>query len=168
MKPSINTLNNALTYHLEGMYDAEKRLQKCIPGCLQWVSSRDLKGALKNYLESAADKRTKLKRIFSYLLAGPFGRKNEAIGKMLGEVEDISKYPSTPDLRDTILAASLKGITAYKVSAYSTAMAFAVELGLDEVTDLLGDIVDWEIDTDKALSKIILKGVNKKNGVAFG
>jgi ferritin-like metal-binding protein YciE len=96
------------------------------------------------------------------LLSGPFGRKNKAVDKMLKDAKDFSKMASTPELRDAILIASLQGINLYKISAYNTAVAFSSELGLDQVTELLAEVLAWEKNTNKALSKIALKGVNKK------
>ncbi len=162
MKPVLNDLNKALTYQLEGMYDAEKRLQKFIPGYVKLATSRALKAEFKNYLESTADKRTKLKRIFSYLLAGPFGRKNKAVDKMLKDAKDFAKFASVPQLRDVILIASLQDISQYKISSYTTAKAFAMELGLDQVFELLSEILAWEKNTNESLSKMALKGMTKK------
>lgn len=162
MKTTLNNLNETLAYLLEGMYDAEKKLLKVVPDCLHLVTSRALKSEIKKYVESAADKRIKLKRIFSYLLAGPFGRKNKVIDRMLKEAGNILKFTSSPEVKDAMLIGCLQAINHHKISAYGTAKAFSVELELQAVTDLLTEVLEWEKETDQALTKIALKEVNGK------
>ncbi len=162
MKPILNNLNEALTYHLEGMYDAEKKLQKSAPDYTNCVTSRALKSEIKKYFESARDKRIKLKRIFSYLLAGPFGRKSKVIDKMLKDVDNILKYASSPELKDAMVIPSLQAIIHYKIASYGAAKAFAIVLELETVTDLLEEVLELEMESDRALAKIAIEGVNGK------
>ena len=82
MKPLFNNLNEALTYQLEGLHDAEKKLQVAMREIIAQTNSDAIKKVFESYWASAGDKRTKLKRAFSYLLAGPFGKQSKAIGEM--------------------------------------------------------------------------------------
>jgi ferritin-like metal-binding protein YciE len=91
MKLEFKDLNEVLTYHIEGLYDAEKTLQKKISDLLTSVTSPELKSILLKFLENRADTRIKLKRIFSYLLSGPFKRRDKVINQMLIEATAISK-----------------------------------------------------------------------------
>ena len=58
----LTSLNEVLAFQLEGMYDAEKKLQHAIPLCLENIRLGTLKEEIKKYGELAAEKRTKLKR----------------------------------------------------------------------------------------------------------
>ena len=157
MKPLFNNLNEALTYHLEGLHDAEKKLQVAIPSAIAHANSTALKGVLENYVSSAGDKRVKLKRAFSYLLSGPFGKQSKAIGEMISELSTISKKTSTPEIKDALLGSCLSAIIHYKISGYSSAMSFALALELHPVADLISEMLEWESETKQALEKIMRK-----------
>lgn len=162
MKTKLNNLNDVLAYQLEGMYYAEKRLQKALPDCVNHATSSALKNEIKKYYESVRDKRVKLKRIFSYLLTGPFGRKNKMIEKFMEDESKILKYAKTSELKDAMIIANMQAISHYKISTYGTAKAFALTLELQKVVDLLQEILEWEKEADRAFTKVALKHVNEK------
>jgi ferritin-like metal-binding protein YciE len=162
MKATIKSLNEALAYQLEGMYYAEKKLQKILPDLFDVATSRILKDEIKKYLRSAQDKRLKLKRIFSYLLVTPFSVKNNVINEMLKDSAKILKLTKTKELKDTLLMGRLQSIANYKISSYETAKAFASILELQNVIDLLQEVVEWEQDTGQAFTKIVMRDVNEK------
>jgi ferritin-like metal-binding protein YciE len=161
MNTSFNNLNEALTYNLEGLHDAEKKLQVTLPKVITQTNSAALKGLLEKYATSAGDKRIKLKRAFSYLLAGPFGKRGKAIGEMISEFSFISKRSSTAEIKDALLGSCLSTIICYKIASYSSAMSFALALGLHPVADLISEVLEWERESDKALTKIMTKLSNR-------
>jgi ferritin-like metal-binding protein YciE len=161
MKPLFNTLNEALTYHLEGLHDAEKKLQIAIPNLMTHANSTALKEVLENYATSAGENRIKLKRAFSYLLAGPFGKESKAIGEMMAELSMISRKTSAPEIKDALLGSCLSTIIYYKISAYSSAMSFALALELHPVADLISEMLECEGSTNQALTKIMGKLSNR-------
>lgn len=162
MKPHFKDLNKALTYHLEGMYDAEKQIIDFIPGCVKHATSHALKDEIRKYGEMMADERVKLKRIFGYLLTGPYGRKATAVGEMLQDIKQFSKAASSAEVKDVVIIAGLQLLIHYKISAYGTGLAFAEQLGLDTAAELLAEMLDWEKATNKALSRLALGGLNQK------
>jgi ferritin-like metal-binding protein YciE len=162
MKTQINNLNDALAYQLEGMYYAEKTLQKLLPVCIEQTTSRALKNEIKKYLDSARDKRVKLKRVFSYLLTGPFGRKNKVMEGFLKDKERLQKCVKNSDLKDAILIGDLQAIAHYKISTYGTAKALAAALELQKVVDLLQEILEWEKEADNSFTKVGMKEVNER------
>lgn len=161
MKRTLENMNEALTFHLENMYDAEKMLQKKLADFLPHIVSPALKKEWTRYCESTPDKRLKLKRIFSYLLSGPFNRKNPSMEEMLKEMKEVSKMTKGP-LRDVMLIATMHQIIHWKIAAYGTARALAMVMELQTVTDLLEEIVQWEKEADAILSRIAEKHVNQK------
>ena len=166
MKPAIKDLNEALSYHLEAMYDAEKKLQKAMPELIPMLTSRQLKSELKKYLESSRDKRIKLKRIFSYLLVGPYNKKNKVIEEMLSEVFSILEY-TISELNDVLVMVRWQALVQFKISTYSSAKVTADFLDLKKVSDLLAEILAWEKETDHSLSIISLNILCKTSSLAL-
>jgi ferritin-like metal-binding protein YciE len=164
MKALLNNLNEALTYHLEALHDAEKKIQSTLPKLLARTTTPSLKKLLQDYVSEAGDKRTKLKRAFSYLLAGPFKRKNEVMGQLISDLR-TSQELSAKEIKDTMVAGGLKGVVQYKISCYSMAISVALQLELHSVADLLEEVLEWEKEAEAALIKAIPKiiaGASKK------
>ncbi len=160
MKPQLKTISQALTYQLEDMYDAEKKIQLSFKGLDKMLSSAPLREEVVRYLESAANKRLKLKRIFSYLLSGPYKKKNGIVSEFLAEIRGVFKVASPVLLKDSMFIASMQNLVHYKIAAYGTARAIAEELDLTTVANLLDQMLQWEKETDRALSRIAMQQVN--------
>lgn len=162
MKSSLKHLNEALAFHLEAMYDAEKKLQRGLAGAIALTKHAGLKAELKKYQSSSTDKRTKLKRVFSYLLAGPFKRKNPVIDAMLATVKAVSKVGGTPQLRDVMILTSVNELVQYKIAAYRTGLILADQLDLGTARDLLDEILQWEKESGNALGRIAITSIHPK------
>ena len=83
---------------------------------------------------------------------------------MLEETHDMLEYASTNSIRDAVMIGCIQTINHYKIAGYGTALAFAVDVKLNTVSDLLHEILEWEKETDRMLTKIALKEVNEKAG----
>jgi ferritin-like metal-binding protein YciE len=161
MKTQFKTKIDILTFILEGMYQAEKRLQDELPEAIELISSLSLKNEVRKYVERIPDKRLKLKRIFSYLLAGRFDRKNKIVDEMIEELKTNLQKSADYELNSLVAFINLKSILQYKISEYYVAKSIAIELDLDNVPELLAEILDWEKETERAIS-LSLKNVNSK------
>jgi ferritin-like metal-binding protein YciE len=67
---------------------------------------------------------------------------------------------TSPHLRDILAIGCLQNINAYKIAGYRSAYMFAVEMELDTPTDLLQQILEWEIDSSKTLSALAIEEFN--------
>ncbi|MBS1508384.1 MAG: DUF892 family protein [Bacteroidetes bacterium] len=165
MKAFIHDLNQALTYSLEGMYDAEKKLQQAIPGFSKNITSPDLKKALKSFGANRKDCRTKLKRIFSYLLAGPFQRKNTIMDQMIHEAALAFKLAPMNELKEVMFIEHLLTINHYQLSTYHQLKAKADFLELHAVSELLDEIITLQKETQHEL--IALCTITTRNVLQF-
>ena len=82
MKKLAN-LNELLAFQLEGMYYGEKELQHQLPSFSEGVRNPRLKEEINKYLERSIEKRSKLKRIFSYFLVPASKRINKVVEVLL-------------------------------------------------------------------------------------
>jgi ferritin-like metal-binding protein YciE len=162
MKTSLSNLNEALAFQLKGLYDAEKKLQKAIPPCSKNIASPLLKETIDKYYESSGDKIIKLERAFNYLMTEPTGRKNEVMEKMIEDTHHVLKYAATEQMRDVVLISCIQNINHYKISGYRTALAFAIELELTTVSDLLHEILEWENQAARSLANLAVNEINQK------
>ena len=162
MKTTLDNLTEALIFQLKGLYDAEKSTRRALRRCQSMVTSEALKEVLKKYAENTENKLIKLDRVFNYLMDEPEGRKNTAVNQMIDDTHTTLNCIVHADLKDAMLIACLQNINHYKIAGYGTARAFALELNLDTPGELLSDILKWEKETDRMLSKIALEEINLK------
>jgi ferritin-like metal-binding protein YciE len=167
MKTLLNSLNQVLTFHLEAMYDAEKRIQKELPELVLDLDSREAVDIVSRYTENASDKRLKLKRIFSYLLAGPFKRTSGAVGMIVSECSDIMEMTGRGRSRDLLIMSSLEALSEYKVTSYNTALKIALQLELKKVAELVEDIISLEVESAQNMSDFVSREVIESNTFAM-
>jgi ferritin-like metal-binding protein YciE len=157
MKTKFKNKTEVLTYELEGMYDAEKKWMAAFSEINPYISSHDLKKEMEKYAEQASEKRLKLKRIFSYLLSGPYKRKNKVIDAMLEECRNTLSASSDFETNTAMAYHFFKQMIEYKTCSYSIAKSQAIELELEPVADLLSEICAWEKEAHRSLMSALKK-----------
>ena len=83
MKTKINSLDDALTYLMQGLYYTEERLIQDIDSCCSNINSHAVKREIEKYKSSSQNKLLKLERIFNYLMQEPELRKNGVIDQLI-------------------------------------------------------------------------------------
>jgi ferritin-like metal-binding protein YciE len=162
MKTIIHSTNDALAYLLQGLFATEKMLKETLPGCFTAITSARISDAFNDYVDSSTNKLLKLERAFNYLMTDQMTRKNEALHQLMVEMHHILPATTSQHLRNILGIGYLQSINTYKISCYRSAYLFAVEMELDTVTDLLQQILEWEIDSSKALAQLALEEFNKQ------
>lgn len=160
MKTTINSLQNALAFQLQGLHYTETKVLEEINTCSHHLTSPKLKTEISKYMESAKDKILKLERIFNYLMQESVSRKNTVIIELLRETEQMLSIADASHLKDILMISCIQNINAYKISSYKTAYLFSVELELDIVADLLQLILEWEVETSNVLGILAIEEFN--------
>jgi ferritin-like metal-binding protein YciE len=163
-RKNLNSLSDALAYQLSNMYDAELKLREQISLCCPYTNFIHLQSEMEKYIEQSSNKINKLERIFNYLMEEPGGLTNCVVDKMIEDMHAVLKASSSPRLRDVMLTSSLLAINHYKLGLYGSAQVIALELEIETVSDLIAEIVKWEKETNKELSRIALEEIVYHNG----
>ena len=166
-RKQFNTLNDALAFQLSSMYDAEKKIQQGMAQFCDYTNFIHLQNEIEKYIEQSSNKITKLERIFNYLMEEPAGNTNNIVGMMLDEIATNVKNANSPRLRDLMLTSSLLAMNHYKLGIYSCAEVIALELEVETVSDLLREILTWERETGKSLSRIAMEEVVYQSGYSL-
>ena len=78
------------------------------------------------------------------------------------EGDEVAKdYKGSPALDAGLLAAA-QAVEHYEISRYGTLCAWAEEMGMNDAKRLLGQTLDEEEKTDKALSAIAETAINQR------
>jgi len=161
MKTKINSLNNALAFLLQGLYYTETMLKEEFISCCSEITSGKIRSEIKRYTGIADSKMLKLERVFNYLMEEPLSRKNDVVKELMNETYLILSATTSTHLRDVLAIGCLQNINGYKIAAYRSAYMLAVELELDTPTDLLQQILEWEIDSSKSFSTLAIEEFNR-------
>lgn len=143
---TIANLNHLLAFQLEGLYEIIRGLQEELPFGIRNASDPELKALLEEYKQGLADQRTKLKRIFSYLLNGPYGRKPAKGAGALASFKEIADREIAPELKDILIITSLQSASRFLVQAYNDTSFMAMRVEMDSVVKMLDDMVDMNED----------------------
>jgi ferritin-like metal-binding protein YciE len=153
----LTNVNEALVFLLKRQYDAECLLKDALQACSKNVKSAMLKAELQDYGEASRHKIIKLERAFNYLMTEPTGEKNIIMRKMITETHAMLEMTKSDETRDVMILSCVQGINQYKIAIYRAALALAIEMQLDQVTEFLNEIIEWERKTATVFNKTIFE-----------
>lgn len=129
---------------MEGIYEIIRNLQKDMPTVFKHAVEPNTKELLRAYTENLSEQRLKLKRIFSYLLSGPYGRKSGPIAHTIIPCYELSEVNAISSLRDVLIVNSVQAAIQYMIAVYTDARYIAMRVEMDSVVRLLDEILDGE------------------------
>jgi ferritin-like metal-binding protein YciE len=144
---------------LRDLYDAEQQIIQALPDVIEGVSGEELRKALEHHLELTHGHAERLEKIFSDLGETPTGKSCKGMEGLLEEGEEAIKDHAPGVLRDALIIGGAQRIEHYEISGYGTAKAWAEELDLEEVVDLLDETLDEEAEADEKLTSIATGGL---------
>lgn len=147
---------------LKDIYWAENAITKALPKMIKNASTKKLKDALEDHLSETENQITRLEEAFEMIDEKAEGKKCEAMAGILAEGEDIMKETEPGKVRDAGIIAAGQKVEHYEIATYGTLIAWAQELGLDDVADVLSETLEEEKAADVKLSKLATQGINKK------
>lgn len=160
----INNLSDALTSELADIYDAEHQQIECLREISRAVTNPSLRSALHEHLNETQAQVDRLERIFSLLGRTPPSELCVAMTGILAGAASLSTAPGDVLVKDAVLIGALQKAKHYEIAAYTTARAFAEQLALDDIADLLQESLDEEAAVARRLTRIV-EGRIFSNGI---
>ncbi len=159
----IKTMDELLLHGLKDIYYAENQIVKALPKMVDKAKSRDLKKGLKDHLEETKKQVNRLDEVFKMLGHAPRGVRSPAIDGLINEADEVAGEVEDQSVLDAAVVGSAQAVEHYEMARYGTLIAWADELGRDDVVRLLTTNLNEEKAADKKLSAVALrKGVNRK------
>ena len=164
----LKTLEDLFMHGLKDMYYAENQIVKNLPKMIEAASDAELKKGLKAHLVETENQVTRLEQAFELLGENPMGTRCPGIDGILSEGDELLGDVDGRTVTNAAVVASAQAVEHYEIARYGTLIAWATELGKDEVVPLLERNLREEKAADKKLSAIaearVNKGTNQKNG----
>lgn len=160
MSNPLNTPYAALLCLLEKLYYAEIKIKEELAPCGLDVDSIAVKAEISKYTEIGSDKLQKLERVFHNLAYEPEYENVEVVDNLISETKRMMSLSDSPELKNILMIGCLQNINTYKISLYKTAHLLASELIVDTVSDILRQLLKWEIDAGKIFTLLAFEEFN--------
>ena len=158
----IKTMEDLFLHQLEDIYYAEQQLTKAIPKMAYMATNSDLKNGLKDHLVDTNNQIERLNKVFAKLGKQPKGTNCPAIDGLIKEADQTAGEIDDKSVLDAGIVANAQAVEHYEISRYGTLIAWAEQLGHDDVVRLLTTNLNEEKAANMKLNGVALrKGVNR-------
>ena len=159
----IKTMDDLFLHGLKDIYYAEQQITKALPKMIEKATNRDLAQGLRTHLEETKKQIERLDQVFKKLDQRPKGTDCPAIDALIKEANETAGEVDDKAVLDAALIAAAQAVEHYEIARYGTLIAWAHELGHDDVVRFLTANLNEEKAADSKLNNIALrKGVNMK------
>ena len=150
----IKNMDDLFLHVLQDIYYAENKILKALPDMVEKATNRDLSSAFKAHLDETQKQVGRLDQAFKKLGKEPKGTKCPAIDGMIDEANEIAGEIDDKATLDAALVAAAQAVEHYEITRYGTLIAWAEELGRNDVAKLLTTTLNEEKAADKKLTNI--------------
>jgi ferritin-like metal-binding protein YciE len=177
MSTLIN-LTDLLKHEIDDLYSAEEQIIEALPGVIANANNPALKKALEDHLKVTRTQLQRLDKVRGFMGTEPeeneekkgfftrlFGEgKHKCKGTegLIDEANKLMKEELTPQVMDSAIIAAVQKIEHYEITGYGTAKAFAIEMNMQNVANLLNETLNEEYAADDALTNLAVGRLNTK------
>lgn len=174
----MKDLRDLLKHEVMDLYSAEEQIIAAMPMMIEKATNPQLRQALEEHLRVTEAQRDRLDQVKQHLMgaeeAKEGGKKKGILGLfgggqkckgMQGLIEEGQKVMGenmSPEVMDAAIIACAQKIEHYEICGYGTARAFARELNLGEVAELLEETLDEEYEADDLLTDLAVGSINQE------
>lgn len=173
---NMNHLKDLLVHDVHDLYSAEEQILKALPAMIEKAHHPQLKQSLEQHLRVTEQQRDRLNQVKQLLGAnessnqgqGIFadlfgtGLKCKGMEGIISEGEEVMAIDMDPAVKDAAIICAAQKVEHYEICGYGTAKAYAEELGLIDVAQLLQQTLMEEYDADDKLTSLAIGSVNRK------
>lgn len=158
----ITSMEDLLLHGLQDMYYAENQILKSIPEMIEKASNPKLKQMFEQHQRETRGHVERIEKMFEMHGKEAKGKECPAMDGIIREGEEIMGEVADPELRDVAIIGAAQAVEHYEITRYGTLAAWAKLLGKNDVARLIAANLKEEKATDKKLSSIAKRKVNKK------
>lgn len=172
----MNDLRDLLIHEVQDLYSAEEQIIAALPAMVEKAKNPELKNALQMHLKVTKQQLSRLEQVQGQLsgaqtkqedtglLSRLFKSKQVCRGMqgILEEGQKVMKEDMDPDVMDAAIIAASQKVEHYEICGYGTAKAFAEELGLTQVVQLLDQTLNEEYMADDLLTQLAVSRINRE------
>jgi ferritin-like metal-binding protein YciE len=156
----IQTMNDLFVHTLRDILYAEKQILKALPSMVDKATDPDLKQGFADHLEETRMHVARLDDAFQMLDETAKTVSCPAIDGILKEANEIAGDIDDKNVLDAALIMAAQAVEHYEITRYGTLIAWANQLGRDDVAAALGQTLDEEKAADEKLTMLAERNIN--------
>lgn len=156
------TLEDLFIDGVKDIYYAERKIIAALKKMARGAQSQDLKAAFDKHLQETEGQVERLLQVFELLGKPARGKTCPAIDGILEEGQEILEEFKDSEALDAGLLAAAQAVEHYEIARYGTLKSWAMQLGKNDVAQLLELTLLEETKTDQALTQLAETKVNAK------
>lgn len=157
---SMHTLHDLMISELKDLYSAETQLLKALPKMRKGASAESLQAAFEEHLAQTQEQVARLDQVFEQLGVSSRGKKCAAMEGLIEEASELLQEDADSSVKDAGLIAAAQRVEHYEIAAYGSTIAFARQMGHDDIVELLEATLEEEKATDLMLSTLAEQEIN--------
>jgi len=157
----IKNMEDLFLHALQDVYYAENQIVKALPKMIDKATNRELAAGLRKHLKETENQVSRLEQAFERLGQAPKGVDCPAIDGLVEEANEIAGEVEDKKVLDAAVIGSAQAVEHYEISRYGTLIAWAEELGHDDVVPLLRTTLREEKAADRKLNTLA-ESVNRR------
>ena len=158
----IKNMDDLFLHTLQDIYYAENQIVKALPDMVEKSSDPQLKQGFQTHLRETENHVKRLEQVFQLIGKKAQGVDCPAIDGIIEEANDVAGEVEKKSVLDAALIAAAQAVEHYEMTRYGTLIAWAKQLGHNDVVSLLNQTLDEEKATDKKLTSMAETQVNRK------
>ncbi len=159
-KQASTGLQKLLEDQLADVYYAEKQILKALPKMAKAANNDELREAFNGHLQETQGQIERLEQVFEALDLPAKGKKCPAMDGILEEGMEIMDEFADDAALDAGLVDAAQKVEHYEIATYGALVAWADQLGHEDVANLLRETLEEEKGADEKLTEIAESVVN--------
>lgn len=178
----MNHLRDLLTHEIQDLYSVEEQIIEAMPAMITKAKTPALRQALEEHLKVTERQKERLDKVKQLMgtqeqqgerkgLFGLFsGGKQKCVGMegIIKEGERVMAEDMEPSVLEAAIVAAAQKIEHYEICGYGTARAYARELNMGQVAELLEETLDEEYEADDRLTDLAVGRLNEEAKAKMG
>jgi ferritin-like metal-binding protein YciE len=156
----IKTMDQLFLHVLQDIYYAENQIVENLPDMIDKATNAQLKQGLQSHLGETKNHVKRLEQAFQMLGKKAEGVNCPAIDGIIDEAADVSGEVEDKRVLDAAIVASAQAVEHYEITRYGTLIAWAQQLGKNDIAALLKQTLAEEKTADQKLTTIAEGAVN--------
>jgi ferritin-like metal-binding protein YciE len=156
----IQSMNDLFVHTLRDIFYAEKQILKALPSMIDKATDAGLKEGFTDHLAETRAQVSRLDEVFQMLDETAKTVSCPAIDGILKEANEIASDIDDKNVLDAALIMTAQAVEHYEITRYGTLVAWANQLGRDDVADLLEQTLDEEKAADEKLTMLAERNIN--------
>jgi ferritin-like metal-binding protein YciE len=158
----IKTMSDLFLHTLQDIYYAEQQIVKSLPDMAEKATDPQLKQGFQAHLRETEMHVKRLEQVFQKLNVKAKGVDCPAIDGILKESKEVAGEVENKVVLDAALIAAAQAVEHYEMTRYGTLIAWAKQLGHQDVSTLLQQTLEEEKATDQKLTALADAKINRK------